>query len=242
MPRAQEILLEGDLSDKNLRFIPSGYTSSGFGSFKNYFNQLHYLCINLATNSMREISIIILLFFYVSSMAQEAKFENASFEGNPGMEVTPDGWIGCELGTTPDILPGPWQVRTKASQGSTYLGLITRKDGTRESVGQQLNKPLQKGNCYVIELDLARSNTYVSFNKPIRLRIWGGISKCSKGQLLAESRIIHGTTWKTFQFEFDLETDIQYIILEAWYQEEGQSRRGNILIDNIQPITKCIRA
>ncbi len=192
---------------------------------------------------MKKVAFFSFFIFSTFLFGQDkVPIENASFEGQPGMEVTPSGWFGCEKGTTPDILPGPWQVRTRAAKGATYLGLISREDGTRESVGQKLKIPLRGGNCFVIKMDVARSSSYVTYNRPIKLRIWGGGVACEKKQLLAESKIIRNTTWTTFEFEFDVKEDIRFIILEAWYDEGGQFRRGNILIDNIRPITKCIRA
>lgn len=72
--------------------------------------------------------IVALLFFtFLSGLCQNIQFFNPSFEGEPRDAITPLGWIGCEDGTTPDILPGPWGVYLPASEGQTYMGLIVRK-------------------------------------------------------------------------------------------------------------------
>ena len=79
-------------------------------------------------------------------MSQEKTvwLNNASFEGVPQDATTPSGWQECELGTTPDILPGFWNVYTEASDGETFIGLITRDDGSFESIGQRLSSPLKE--------------------------------------------------------------------------------------------------
>ena len=95
-----------------------------------------------------------------SSLSGQIFLDNASFEGEPQDATTPVGWLPCERGTTPDILPGPWGVYQEASDGDTYVGLITRDDGTWESIGQRLKQTLQPKDCYTFFLDLAHSNTY----------------------------------------------------------------------------------
>lgn len=169
---------------------------------------------------------------------------NPSFEGDEPQDATvPAGWHYCKEGTTPDILPGVWGVYTRPSDGETFVGLITRADGTWENIGQRLSAPLNSRECYSITLDLAHSNIYSGYNKPIKLRIWGGKTKCAKDQLLAESKFITHTDWETYTFQFVPRERVHYIILEAFYTEGTTfSHKGNILIDNVQPIKVCIRA
>ena len=71
------------------------------------------------------------------ALSSQIYLTNASFEGEPQDATVPTGWFACELGTTPDILPGFWGVYSESSEGETYLGLITREDGTFESIGQR---------------------------------------------------------------------------------------------------------
>ena len=111
------------------------------------------------------------------------------------------------------------------------------------SIGQRLPTPAVARECYSITLDLAHSKTYAGYNKPIKLRIWGGKSKCAKTQLLAETKFISHSDWETYTFQFVPKETLHYIILEAFYTEgESFSHMGNILIDNIRPIKICIRA
>jgi len=189
------------------------------------------------------ISILICLgLFPLLLSSQTILLNNASFEGKPQDATVPAGWFSCELGTTPDILPGFWGVYQQASEGKTYVGLITRDDGSWESIGQRLPAPLKAKECYAFSVDIAHSNTYSTFNKPLKVRIWGGINKCDKTQLLLETDFIENTDWEKYDVEFTAKRPMNYILIEAYFREGDFSRRGNILIDNISPIKKCTRA
>ena len=192
---------------------------------------------------------IFLLIFGVSlaqslSVEAQVRIENASFEGNPEDATTPVSWHPCALGTTPDILPGPWGVYQEASEGETYMGLITREDGTYESVGQRLSNPLEGKACYSMRIDLAHSPSYSSYNAPVQLRIWACQTRCSKDQLLQESEVISHQDWETYEFKFSTKNPVNYLLLEAHYVSETgeKGKKGNILIDNISEIRQCSRA
>ncbi len=189
---------------------------------------------------------ISLAFSPIILSSQDIRLENPSFEGEPQDATVPTGWMPCEAGTTPDILPGPWGVYQEASDGDTFLGLITRADGTYESIGQRLTTPLKKGECYSWSLDLAHSNTYAGYNQPLQLRIWATLSRCSasdsSSQKLYESNLlIEHSEWKTYSFSFFSESEYNYIIIEAFVPGNGAAR-GNILIDNCSKIIPCKRA
>ena len=174
--------------------------------------------------------------------AQPARVLNSSFEGEPRDATIPRGWYQCEPGTTPDILPGPWGVYLEAEAGDTYVGLITRENGSWESIGQKLSKKVEKDICYYFSISLARSDEYMGYNKPLKLRIWGGDSKCERTQLLGESERITHTNWKTYSFDFTPETDLRYIIIEAYHGDGNFSYAGNILVDDLSPIRQCGRS
>ena len=93
---------------------------------------------------------------------------NPGFEDQPSDATVPKGWLPCEDGTTPDILPGFWGEYGDASQGRTFVGLITRENSTFESIGQRLSSPLTAGECYRFSIDLARGAVYAGFNQPIK--------------------------------------------------------------------------
>jgi hypothetical protein len=181
-----------------------------------------------------------LQFFTFAAVAQPTLL-NPSFEGEPQDATVPVGWHPCAVGTTPDILPGVWGVYTEASEGDTFVGLITRDDGSFESIGQRLISPLKQNECYQFSLDLAHSKTYSGYNKPIKLRIWGGNTKCDKRQLLLETDFVNHSAWKTYKLKFTVEEELRYLIFEAYYKDGIFSRRGNILMDNITKIKKCPR-
>jgi hypothetical protein len=133
-------------------------------------------------------------------------------------------------------------VYREASEGDTYLGLITRSDGSWESITQRLDQTLAVDACYKFTLDLARSATYNQYNRPIKLRIWGGSYKCDKKQLLLETDFIEHVFWKPYEVNFYPKVPINYIILQAFYQEGDFRHSGNILIDNLSPLRACPRA
>jgi len=191
----------------------------------------------------RLFALISAIGFAFSANAQ-VRLENASFEGESQDATTPMNWHPCEMGTTPDILPGEFGVTLEASEGETYMGLITRDDGTFESVGQRLFKPLEGEECYSVRLDLACSPNYASHNKSIQLRIWGAKTKCSKDQLLVESIIIDHNEWESYDFKFSTKMAFNYVIFEAYYAPKSGEigRKGNILVDNISQIKPCRRA
>ena len=192
---------------------------------------------------MQNITLVLLFVLSLGQgNAQVIRLENPSFEGEPRDATTPRAWHVCEEGSTPDILPGPWGVYLEASEGETYVGIITRGNGTWENLSQRLAEPLRQDFCYEFSIDLARSDTYVGYNSAIKLRVYGGKEKCQKDQLLGESRIVRNTEWETVDFKFKAEGDIRYLILEAYDVSAERAREGNLLIDNISVIRKCTGA
>lgn len=191
---------------------------------------------------MKHFLAIFLFLATSAAIAQPARLLNPSFEGEPRDATIPRGWFICEEGTTPDILPGPWGVYNEPQAGETYVGLITRDNGTWESIGQKLSRPLDEGECHNFTLSLARSDTYMGYNKAIKLRIWGGTRKCGRDQLIAETDRIQNTDWEAHSFQFTPEVKIKYIIIEAFHTEGPFNYAGNILVDNITPIRQCGRS
>lgn len=186
--------------------------------------------------------VLINLTFYLGLTAQ-VFLDNPSFEGEAEDATMPNGWLSCKQGTTPDILPGFWGVYNEPSDGETYIGLITRTDGTFESISQRLSSPLQIGTCYSMSVDLAHSKTYTGYNKPIRIRVWGSKSKCSRDQLLMKSGVISHSYWETYEFEFKTNATFNYIIIEAYFPTSpSKPVKGNILLDNLSDIEACERA
>jgi len=164
---------------------------------------------------------------------------NPSFEDEPADATVPMGWFPCAKGTTPDILPGFWGVYSEASEGETYLGLITRFDGSYESIGQRFSKRLEKDACYNFSLDLAQSLSYAGYNEPLKIRIWVSNKKCQKEQLVFESDFVTHPNWKTYDIDFTATIKAKFILIEAFYTEGEIKRTGNILLDNLTPLVLC---
>ena len=192
---------------------------------------------------MKMLCLFLIAMGLQGSLGAQISLQNASFEGEPQDATTPIGWLECERETTPDILPGYWGVYKEAYDGDTYVGLITRSNGTWEAIGQRLKSSLKKGQCYSFSLQVAYSELYAGYNEPIKLRIWGGDKRCEKTQLLGETKIIDHEEWKLYPFKFKPQDRIRYIIFEAYYNEDKKfTHNGNVLLDNISPIIWCPRA
>ncbi|MEL6359227.1 MAG: hypothetical protein AAFQ01_04735, partial [Bacteroidota bacterium] len=157
--------------------------------------------------------------FLSGQLPPAIQLTNPSFEGEPADATMPVGWFVSTPGTTPDILPGYWGVYQEASDGDTYVGLITRPDGSWEAMAQRLPRPLKAKDCYQLVIDLAHSKTYSGYNGPLKLRIYGGRTRTDRSLLLYESPLINHTYWKTYPVRFNLDQDVQYIILEAFHSE-----------------------
>jgi hypothetical protein len=194
------------------------------------------------TNSyINNIYICVFLFLSLHSFSLNGQIvlPNASFEEEPADATTPMGWLPCAEFTTPDILPGFWGVYTDASEGDTYVGLITRDNGTFESISTRCSADMLAGICYEFRLDLAHSKTYSGFNKVIQLKIWIGEEKCDKDQMIFFSEKVKNSDWEQHKIKFTPKKDARYLHLEAYYKDGSFAHKGNILIDNISPIVFC---
>jgi hypothetical protein len=181
--------------------------------------------------------------FFSGDQGEKIAFRNASFEDTPKASASPAGWNSLTPGSTPDILPGAWEIQFPAQHGETCVGLISREDGTVEDLGQTLSETLLKGKCYEFNLYLAHAEKYVGYDKPLQLRIWGGNTRGAKTQLLGTSGLINHSEWRNYIFQFEPKTDIKHITLEAFYAPGALFHyKGNIILDNISAIEKCDRA
>lgn len=187
---------------------------------------------------------IIILICATSSVAfSQIRLHNASFEGLPQDATVPMEWSTCEPGSTPDILPGAWGVLNEPNEGSTFMGLIIRENGSFESVGQFLTEPLQANYCYEFSIYLSHSNVYAGYNLPIGLNIWGGGKGCEKSTLIGSVDMIDHLHWKKYTFRFVPSEELYFFQIEAT-KAKGvfRSYKGNVLIDNCSVIKLCKRA
>jgi len=190
---------------------------------------------------MRLIAIVFIISMSFLGLNAQITLTNPSFEDEPADATMPMGWLKCAKGTTPDILPGYWGVYHEAQEGETYIGLITRGDGSYESIGQRLPSKLNEGDCYKFSIDLATSDNYSGYSGSVKLRVWLGAKKCNKEQMVYESEFIENLDWETHLIEFNTSFQAKYIIFEAYYQDGSFSHKGNILLDNISPLIYCSR-
>ena len=184
------------------------------------------------------ITFLLLIIISNGSFAQ-ITLNNTSFEDEPSDATVPMGWFPSTKGTTPDILPGPWGVDIEAAEGDTYVGLITRIDGSFEAIGQRISVPLEKEICYSFTLSAASCDTYSGFNSKIQFRIWGGNKKNNRTQLLYQSEIVDYDEWQEHKVDFTPKKNLKYIIIEAYHSEDKIPVKGHVLIDNISSILKC---
>ncbi len=187
---------------------------------------------------------ITLIFLFSTTFAfSQLELVNASFEDEPADATLPSGWWKIDKETTPDILPGFWGVYHEASEGNTYLGLITRPNRTWECIGQKLSTALAQGTCYTMGLDLAHSDTYAGYSNPTKIKIYLSSKKKKKEQLIYESPLIEHEEWETYTFKFTPKKKMQYLLIEVYHEEvKSVGHEGNILIDAISPIYLCNKA
>lgn len=180
---------------------------------------------------------ILLLFLglFLPGISQEY-IPNPSFEGAIGQAGTPPDWDSCYTASTPNVQPNLYGVYLPPSDGNTYLGLLTRLNGTLEDCYTTLNLPLSKDSCYKFEIDLAYweymgNYPYVD---PIVIRIFGSDQNCVKDNVLWTSPIIENTNWETFEFIIhNPEYDITELTIETDFAQPNYYK-GYMLLDNIR--------
>lgn len=231
-----------------------------------YFGEQKNKCMS---NWLHIIALVVMsLPLVAQSSGDTIKLTNPSFEDVPhaGTETSYiRGWQDCGASffrgeTPPDIHNGLdpmtkspmslyFGVNKKSSDGNTFLGFVVRENETYESVSQRLSRPLEAGFCYTFSIDLSKSSTYISpypesaasqyYTKPVVLRIYGGVSSCSKRELLAESTAIDHDEWKTYTFEFKPSQEHRYIVISSFYKVPNLfPYNGNLLLDNASAIVK----
>ncbi len=159
----------------------------------------------------------------------QTNFNNPSFEGTTGAGVAPPGWFICQ--DSPDILPGTWGVTLPASNGNTYMGLLTGGP-IKESVGQPF--AFTAGVNYSFSVNLARSAFYfnTSYGQAGRLNVWVGTSNCAKTLLLWTSPVVTDA-WQNHTFSFTPTINYTYFRIEAEYPGSA-AQECNVLVDNLQ--------
>ena len=179
---------------------------------------------------------------------------NASFEDVPRQAHPPRGWYDCGFSgeSAVDVHPAHvlapdtssfFGVDERAFDGNTFLGMVVRDNETYEAVSQRLvNGPLKAGKCYTFSIYIARASNYqsqsrvshteVNYDTPAKLRIWGGLSYCNRGEIIAESAPVKNREWLQYNFRFEPKRDHAFIVLEAYYKTPLLfPYNGNLLLD-----------
>ncbi len=177
-------------------------------------------------------------------------FEDLPHRGGGPYDLGIRGWYDCgskllfRNETPPDIHPiNAWQVTKQPADGRTYLGMVVRDNDTWELLSQRMASNIEEGKCYTFDIELSRSEFYVSgskvteqlenYTKPAVLRIWGGNGICGKQELLGESVTVSNDEWRTYEFEFRPNKSVNYFTLEAFYKVPTLfPYNGHLLLDN----------
>jgi gliding motility-associated-like protein len=161
--------------------------------------------------------------------------DNPSFEGPQG-STSPSPWFACNSFSTPDTQPGSWGVTKAASDGNTFISLVTRADNTVEAIGAKLNG-IAANRCYNVSLDLASSDELTFDNiyyTPVILKVWLASSQCQKSQLIWASPLVNHTNWQTYNFNFMVgNSGLNYLMLEVNYGGPTPYF-GSMLLDNVK--------
>jgi outer membrane protein OmpA-like peptidoglycan-associated protein len=228
-----------------------GHISSG----KKLYAMIRYIQIILGSLWLCSLSINILEAQNGNGQLQPLiALKNGSFEDRPrsGTESSggPSGWNDCGAmyETAPDIHPAMgdssfFEVNVKATDGKTYVGMVVRDNRTWESIGQRLQTPMLAGKCYNFNVNLARSDRYISFSKTSSqkvnykrgavLRVWGGNRACGKDELLDETDVVENSDWRLYNLRLEPSRNYSFIMLEVFYKTPVIAEyNGNMLLDN----------
>lgn len=174
---------------------------------------------------------------------------NRSFEGPNRPNRPPSFWYPCSPESTPDTQPSAYGVSLPASDGNTYIGLVTRALDfepfeVREDMETRMNLPLLPGFPYLLSVNLAHAadmgyddnGTYVEVNRAIRLTVYAGTATCQRDELLWQSPVIENEDWAAFEEVIRPQTEeMRYLVFEAT-PVGTRTTNGNVLIDNFNLI------
>jgi hypothetical protein len=175
---------------------------------------------------------------------------NDGFEGSPMQSNLPASWNNCNDGiSSGDTQPGCFNNTVAASQGNTYITLVTREmnpPGTAETAWADLLIPFEKDRCYNFSIDLTLSHEFYAndwtqdyyFDNPCILQVFGFNGDCHYPQskeLLWTSDIVDYFSWKTIDISVKpLIDSYQKIALRSYFIPETNFKNSALLIDNLQ--------
>jgi gliding motility-associated-like protein len=173
--------------------------------------------------------------------------ENPSFEGSPGIDLIPPGWIPFNQASSPDTEPLDCD-NYPAADGTTYITLVARGSGsqgrpnTSEDCQSPLLQSLLPGECYTLSMDLASRDDlghyrtgegFIYYSAPVILRVYGSADPGDKGESLLETEPVLNIHWETMTVTLKPRNEIKFLLFEV--QLAGPSaENGNLLIDNLE--------
>ncbi len=161
--------------------------------------------------------LLLNLLSFCTSAQIEIPLKNPSFEedgkafwgyiyprtnGSIYPRTTIKSWTACgpRIQTPPDIHSADtlfWSAKQVPHDGNYFLGMVTRSNGTKEGISQELTEYLQKGSMYKFSFFASQSKTYVSnmtvnsfnysdlnFTELVHIEVWGGTCPCEKKRTL----------------------------------------------------------
>lgn len=177
---------------------------------------------------------------------------NDGFEGSPMQGTPPPGWQNCNDGlSTGDTQPGWFHNHVPASEGQTYLSLVTRAlnpFATVETVWADLLSPLEQGVAYHMTIDLSLSSNFQGdfnwdtyyFNNPCVLRVIGFNGDCdapAQSEILWESGIVDVFGWQTFDISFSPQSgNYQSIALRPYFTPVNNIKNSALLLDALKSV------
>lgn len=194
---------------------------------------------------MKHYSLLFLLILQ-AGIASGQYLSNPSFEGPPGIGITPPEWLPYDLVSTPDTEPLNCDD-FPASEGETYLTLVARGSAATENPNSKENcqapllQALEAGLCYSFQVDLASRDDvghyefgegFIFYTASVKLMVYGSNSSSNKGELLLETDPILNTQWQSTSYTIKPPFEVNYLTLEVSFSENS-STNGNLLIDNL---------
>ncbi|MCC6768900.1 MAG: T9SS type A sorting domain-containing protein [Bacteroidia bacterium] len=198
------------------------------------------------------ISILLLLLLAVSNVFAQLITPNDGFEGQPRMAIPPGGWNNCNDGnSSADTQPGYFSNQAPASEGKTYISLVTRSistPGTVETVWAELNRPFEKEKCYELTIDARSSDQFKAnfqfddyyFNSPFILQVIGFNGDCKTpetSELLWQSDIINFLNWQQLHiFIRPLKDTYRNIAIRPYFTQADNFQNSVAFLDNMRPV------
>jgi hypothetical protein len=128
------------------------------------------------------------------------------------------------------------------------MGMVVREDGSFEAIGQKLPIPMTSGTIYAFSMHLAKSPLLlspvrsapmdsVSFDTPVVMRVYAGMSACDRLQLLAETAPIDHSGWKEYLVLLTPQADYTHISFVAYFAAPYlEFYNGHLLADHFSDL------